>query len=75
MKEMIKKIFLFYKEGFAAMTVGRTLWAVIVIKLIIIFLILKVFFFPNFIKQRATEGHEADYVGTQLTERIQQNKS
>ena len=70
---MIKKIFLFYKEGFAAMTVGRTLWAVIVIKLIIIF-ILKVFFFPNFIKQRATEGHEADYVGTQLTERNVQNK-
>lgn len=74
MKEMIKKIFLFYKEGFAAMTVGRTLWAVIVIKLIIIFLILKVFFFPNFIKQRTAEGHEADYVGTQLTERNEQNK-
>ena len=56
------------------MTVGRTLWAVIVIKLIIIFLILKVFFFPNFIKQRTTEGHESDYVGTQLTERNVQNK-
>ncbi len=56
------------------MTVGRTLWAVIVIKLVIIFLILKVFFFPNFIKQRTTEGHEADYVGTQLTERNEQNK-
>ena len=43
-----------------------TLWAIILIKLFIIFAILKVFFFPNFLKEHAEEGHEADYVATQL---------
>ena len=48
------------------MTLGRTLWAIILIKLFIIFAILKVFFFPNFLKEHAEEGHEADYVATQI---------
>ncbi len=60
------RIFRFYYDGFRQMTLGRTLWAIILIKLFIIFVILKVFFFPNFLKEHAEEGHEADYVATQI---------
>jgi len=43
--QFFRKIYLFYYEGFKAMTVGRTLWLIIVIKLFIIFAILRLFFF------------------------------
>lgn len=36
-----------YVDGFRNMTVGRSLWALILIKLFIIFFILKIFFFPD----------------------------
>ena len=39
------RIWRFYYEGFRSMTVGRVLWAIIFIKLFIIFAILRVFFF------------------------------
>ena len=55
-----------YYEGFRNMTLGKTLWAVIAVKLVIIFLVLKVFFFPNFLKQHAEKGGEADYVMEQF---------
>jgi hypothetical protein len=60
------RIFRFYYDGFRQMTLGRTLWAIILIKLFIIFAILKVFFFPDFLKTHAEEGQEADYVATQI---------
>ena len=43
----IKRIFRFYAEGFRSMTVGRSLWLLIIIKLVILFAVLKVFFFPD----------------------------
>ncbi|MBO4611647.1 MAG: DUF4492 domain-containing protein [Bacteroidaceae bacterium] len=55
-----------YRDGFRNMTLGRTLWAIILVKLFIIFVVLKLFFFPNYIKEHAREGHEADFVATQL---------
>ena len=51
------------------MTLGKTLWAVILVKLFIMFAILKVFFFPNFLSSHAEEGGEADFVATELMER------
>ena len=33
------------------------------------FAILKVFFFPNFLKEHAPKGGEADYVATELIDR------
>ena len=57
-------------DGFRQMTLGRTLWLVIAVKLFIIFAILKVFFFPNFLKQHAPEGQEAEFVATELNNRI-----
>jgi hypothetical protein len=57
-----------YYDGFRHMRLGRTLWTIILIKLFVIFVILKVFFFPNFIKQHADEGGEAEFVATQVLE-------
>ena len=57
-----------YYDGFRSMRLGRTLWTIILIKLFIIFVVLKIFFFPNFLKQHA-EGDEAGYVATELTDR------
>ena len=57
-----------YYDGFRSMRLGRTLWVIILIKLFIIFVVLKIFFFPNFLKQHA-EGDEAGYVATELTGR------
>ena len=64
------RVFDLYYDGFRNMRLGRTLWAIILIKLFIIFAILKVFFFPNFLKEQAN-GDEAGYVATELVERAQ----
>jgi len=58
-----------YVDGFRNMTLGKTLWAVILIKLFIIFVVLKIFFFPNFLKQNVSKGGEADFVATEFVER------
>jgi|GEM_PF-1548368 len=65
----IGKIWNFYIEGFRDMTLGKTLWMVILIKLLVIFLILKVFFFPNYIGEHSEDGKEAEFVTTELLER------
>lgn len=67
---MFKKIFLFYKEGIQNMTVGKQLWAIVIIKLFIMFAILKVFFFPNFLKTHFKDDQsKANYVREQLINR------
>lgn len=65
---LLKKIFYFYYDGFRSMTVGRKLWLIIFIKLFIMFAILKVFFFPNFLKNNfETNSERGNYVLEQLT--------
>ena len=64
----LHRVFHLYYDGFRSMTLGRTLWAVILIKLFIIFIVLKLFFFPNFLKQHAGED-KAGYVAGELVER------
>ena len=46
---LLTRIWIFYRDGFREMTLGRTLWAIILIKLFIMFFILKLFFY-NFQK-------------------------
>lgn len=41
------RVFRFYAEGFRSMTVGKKLWALIIIKLILFFLVFKLFLFPD----------------------------
>ncbi len=61
----LRKTWDLYYDGFRTMTLGRTLWAVILVKLFVIFVVLKLFFFPNYIKEHA-QGREADFVASQL---------
>ena len=63
-----------YYDGFRSMRLGKTLWAVILIKLFIIFIVLKLFFFPDFLKQHAGDD-KAGYVATELTGRMAPDKS
>ncbi|MCM1079150.1 MAG: DUF4492 domain-containing protein [Bacteroidales bacterium] len=62
----LKRIWELYADGFRQMTVGRTLWMLIAVKLIIIFAVLKWLFFPNFIKEHAADGREADFVAGEV---------
>lgn len=65
---ILKKIFKFYYTGFKEMNVGKQLWIIILIKLFIMFAILKLFFFPNFLKSNFdTDQERSDYVIEQLT--------
>ncbi len=65
---LIKKIFHFYTDGFKSMTVGKSLWAIIIIKLFILFFILKLFFFPNLLKKNyKTDEERSRHVIEQLT--------
>ena len=66
---LLKKIFYLYYDGFKNMKLGKTLWLIIAIKLFIMFAILKVFFFPNHIKQQAPKGSESEYVSKELIQR------
>ena len=62
------RVYDLYVDGFRHMHLGKTLWAIILIKLFIIFVVLKIFFFPNFLKQHA-EGDEPSFVANELVER------
>lgn len=61
------KVWHLYYDGFRNMTLGRTLWLIIAIKLFIMFFVLKLFFFPNYIKEHAQKGEEAEFVSKSLT--------
>ncbi len=63
------RIFRFYLEGFRSMNLGRTLWLLILIKLFIMFVILKIFFFPRYLNQFDTKSEKEDYVSKELIER------
>jgi len=67
-KNIIVKILQFYYHGFKSMTVGRTLWVIILIKLFILFFVLKLFFFPNLLKKNfKTDEERSKHVIEQLT--------
>jgi hypothetical protein len=68
MKESAARIVSFYINGFQRMRLGRTLWAIILIKLLIIFGVLKLFFFPDFLQNNfSTDLERAAHVSSQLT--------
>lgn len=68
MTALAKQLYLFYQDGFRSMVVGRTLWKIIAIKLFIIFAVLKLFFFPNYLENNFhTEHDRAGHVLENLT--------
>lgn len=65
---MVKKVFKFYIEGFKSMTWGKKLWGIILLKLFIMFVILKIFFFPDILKRNFSSDEErSNHVLEQLT--------
>ena len=74
MSSRLLKIYRFYLDGFTGMTVGKTLWKIIFIKLFVMFAILKLFFFPDFLHTNfSTNQQRADHVIHQLTGSVQNN--
>lgn len=59
-----------YRDGFKNMTIGRTLWMIIIIKLVVMFLVIKLFFFPNILQQNFDDdATRAEAVRSNLTDR------
>ena len=61
---IFKRVYDFYRDGFRNMEVGKTLW---LIKLAIIFLILRVFFFRPELSRYDTDSEKAEHVIENLT--------
>ncbi|OPZ98533.1 MAG: hypothetical protein BWY70_01202 [Bacteroidetes bacterium ADurb.Bin408] len=56
------------------MTIGKTLWLIILIKIFIMFAVLRIFFFSNILKTRySTDTQRQEHVIEQLTQQ-KQNK-
>jgi uncharacterized membrane protein len=64
---MFKNIFNFYISGFKNMPkYGRRLWLIMIIKAIIMFAVLKVFFFRDHLNRFETDQEKSEYVSKQL---------
>ncbi len=69
MKPCLQHIYDFYKDGFLSMRLGKLLWLIILVKLFIIFFILKLFFFPDFLGKYKTPAEKREYVSGELVNR------
>lgn len=67
MKKAIMAVWNFYIDGFKSMTWGRQLWLLILLKVIILFVLLRGFFFHPVLEGKSEE-QKIEYVGTQLIE-------
>ena len=71
----INNIYSFYRDGFKGMVLGKKLWTIILIKLFVMFFILKLFFFPNFLNTKfQTDEAKGSYVLEQITREASLNK-
>ena len=59
------RVWRFYYEGFRSMTLGRTLWLIILLKLAIMFLVLRLFFFQP-VLGGLSEHEKQEAVGREL---------
>ena len=66
---VLVRIYRFYLEGFKEMTLGKTLWLIILIKLFIMFFVLKLFFFPSYLGQFDTDSAKEEHVSNELIQR------
>ncbi|MDE7382095.1 MAG: DUF4492 domain-containing protein [Muribaculaceae bacterium] len=52
------KVWRFYYDGFKQMTIGKSLWALILVKLFLFFVVMKLLFFPNILKRDYSNDKE-----------------
>lgn len=69
MMQTFGAVWRFYRDGFRSMTWGRVLWVIILLKLFVLFFVLRLFFFPDFLSDAASEEGEEGYVSRELIER------
>lgn len=67
--KLIRQIYRFYFEGFRNLPVwGKQVWLVIIIKLFVLFVILKLLFFPDFLKTHfKNDAERSNHVLENLT--------
>jgi hypothetical protein len=65
MKNAIISIWKFYVDGFRNMTWGRQLWWLILLKVVILFVLLRGFFFKPVLSGKS-DDERSEYVGAQL---------
>ena len=64
----VKNIYSFYLNGFKNMTIGKTLWKIILIKLLVIFVFLNYFIHDKSMKtEYKTYEEKVDFVFKNLT--------
>ena len=69
-RNLTRRIWDLYYEGFRSMTVGKTLWIIILVKVFIFFVVMKLLFFPNLLKKNySTDEERASHVRTELINR------
>lgn len=73
MKNKIRAIWELYRDGFRNMTWGKPLWGLIILKVIILFAVLKVFFFKPAMAGLSDE-QKSEQVGSHLTDTERFNK-
>jgi len=68
---VFRELFYFYFDGFRSLSKwGRQVWIIILVKLFIMFIILKIFFFPDFLKVNfSSDAERSDYIIQQLTDK------
>jgi hypothetical protein len=68
-KNLVHNIIVFYLHGFKSMRMGRTLWVIILLKLFILFGVVRLFFLPDYLDSHfATDDQKAAYVSEQITQ-------
>ncbi|MCF0173580.1 MAG: DUF4492 domain-containing protein [Bacteroidales bacterium] len=65
-KDILGRIWRFYRDGFRNMTWGRPLWILVIAKLIILFLVLRLFFFKPALAGKS-EAEKIEIVGNRFT--------
>ncbi len=64
----IKKVANFYIDGFKSMKLGKKLWAIVAIKIFVLFVIIKLLFFPNILQEQfKSDKARSNYILEQLT--------
>ena len=65
---MFKRILFFYIDGFKNLSdLGRKLWVIIIIKLVVIFVVIKAFFFPTLSSKIKSKEAQKELYIQQLT--------
>ena len=65
MKNTLRSIWNLYADGFRNMTWGRPLWMLIFLKVIVLFLVLRMFFFEP-VLSGTSDAEKSEHVGKEL---------